>query len=62
MCAQLLLNPGDTAAMENPGYPRAASALTLNGGKVVGIGVDAEGIMTQELHAHPDVRLAYVTP
>ncbi|WP_083457948.1 MocR-like pyridoxine biosynthesis transcription factor PdxR [Herbaspirillum hiltneri] len=62
MCAQLLLNPGDTAAMENPGYPRAASALTLNGGKVVGIGVDAEGIITQELHAHPDVRLAYVTP
>lgn len=62
MCAQLLLNPGDTAAMENPGYPRAASALTLNGGKLVGIGVDAEGIITQELHAHPDVRLAYVTP
>ncbi|WP_016832456.1 PLP-dependent aminotransferase family protein, partial [Herbaspirillum lusitanum] len=30
MCAQLLLNPGDTAAMENPGYPRAASARRLD--------------------------------
>ncbi|WP_034294967.1 PLP-dependent aminotransferase family protein [Herbaspirillum sp. RV1423] len=62
MCAQLLLNPGDTAAMENPGYPRAASALMLGGGKVVGVGVDAEGIVTQELRAHREVRLAYVTP
>ncbi|ASU39035.1 GntR family transcriptional regulator [Herbaspirillum sp. meg3] len=62
MCAQLLLNPGDLAAMENPGYPRAASALTLTGGKVVGIGVDAEGLIAQELHAHRDIRLTYVTP
>lgn len=62
MCAQLLLNPGDLAAMENPGYPRAAAALTLTGGKVVGIGVDGEGIIVPELHAHPEVRVAYVTP
>lgn len=62
MCAQLLLNPGDLAAMENPGYPRAAAALTLTGGKVVGIGVDQEGLIARELHAHRDVRLAYVTP
>lgn len=65
MCAQLLLNPGDLAAIENPGYPRVASALTLVGAQLVGIDVDADGLMTTQLekmqHAH-DIRLTYVTP
>jgi len=65
MCAQLLLDPGQLAAMENPGYPRAAEAFSLAGGKVVGIGVDGDGLMTRQLQQLPqqrDVRLVYVTP
>ena len=64
MCAQLLLNPGDHAAIENPGYPRVASALTLVGAKLVGIEVDADGLRTtqlEQLQQH-DIRLTYVTP
>jgi GntR family transcriptional regulator/MocR family aminotransferase len=62
LCAQLLLNPGEAAAMENPGYPRAASALLLAGAKLTGISVDAQGLVTQELAAHKKTRMVYVTP
>lgn len=61
-CAQLLLNPGEVAAIENPGYPRAAAALSLAGARLCGIGVDAEGLITQQLRAHTEARLVYVTP
>lgn len=66
MCAQLLLNPGDLAAIENPGYPRAVAALTLNGARIAGIDVDAEGLRIQQLQQWQqqghNVRLVYVTP
>lgn len=62
LCAQLLLDPGATAAMENPGYPRAAGALRLAGAQVTGIEVDAEGLVTQQLAALDKVRLVYTTP
>ena len=62
MCAQLLLNPGELAAMENPGFHRAASSLALAGAEVIGIDVDGDGLITQQLQQQPDVRLVYVTP
>ncbi|MFL9923988.1 PLP-dependent aminotransferase family protein [Herbaspirillum lusitanum] len=62
MCAQLLLNPGELAAMENPGYPRAASAMRLAGARICGIDVDEQGLVAAQLHAQPEARLAYVTP
>ncbi|MBB3213140.1 GntR family transcriptional regulator/MocR family aminotransferase [Herbaspirillum sp. Sphag1AN] len=65
MCAQLLLNPGDLAAIENPGYPRVASALTLVGAQLLGIDVDSDGLMTaqlEQLQQNHDIRLTYVTP
>lgn len=62
LCTQLLLDPGAKAAMENPGYPRAAGALRLAGAEVAGIDVDAEGLVTDQLANLPDVRLVYTTP
>ena len=62
LCAQLLLDPGATAAIENPGYPRAASALTLAGAQLAGIAVDDQGLVMQELAARKEIGLVYVTP
>lgn len=61
-CAQLLLNPGELAAIENPGYQRAGAALALAGARLCGIAVDAEGLVTGQLQAHSAARLVYVTP
>jgi GntR family transcriptional regulator/MocR family aminotransferase len=65
MCTQLLLDQGDLAAIENPGYIRAAEVLSLTGGSISGISVDSEGLQTaqlQQLQQQRDVRLVYVTP
>ncbi len=62
LCTQLLLDPGAKAAIENPGYPRAANALRLAGATVTGIAVDEEGLVTDQLAAERNVRLVYTTP
>jgi GntR family transcriptional regulator/MocR family aminotransferase len=62
LCAQMLLNPGDVAVVENPGYPRAAAAIALTGARLHGVGVDAHGMVTDDLPAGRRHRLAYVTP
>jgi GntR family transcriptional regulator / MocR family aminotransferase len=61
--ALLLMNPGDTAWMEDPGYPGARAALELAGAVIVNIPVDAEGLrVAVGLRFAPTSRLAYVTP
>ena len=62
VCAQLLLSPGDTAAVENPGYRAAAGAIANAGVKLIGIAVDGEGLQSAQLKYHPHCRLVYVTP
>lgn len=62
LCAQLLLQVGDCAAMENPGYRAAGHALASAGARLVGIGVDAQGLRCDDLEQLKDCRLAYVTP
>jgi GntR family transcriptional regulator/MocR family aminotransferase len=62
LCAQLLLQAGDCAAMENPGYRAAGHALASAGARVVGIGVDQDGLRCDDLVPLPDCRLVYVTP
>jgi GntR family transcriptional regulator / MocR family aminotransferase len=59
----LLLDPGDTAWMEEPGFPGARSALLGAGARIVPVRVDADGLDVdagerRAVHA----RLAYVTP
>lgn len=58
LCARLLLNVGDTALVEDPGYPGAARIFELTGACVQGVPVDACGMQTA---AMPAAKLAYVT-
>lgn len=61
--ALLLLNPGDQAWMEDPGYPGARTALELAGAQIVYVPVDSEGLRVDAgVRRAPDARLAYVTP
>lgn len=62
LCAQLLVEPGDGIAVENPGYRAAGHAFALAGGRLHGVPVDGEGIDCQALNALGDCRVAYVTP
>jgi GntR family transcriptional regulator/MocR family aminotransferase len=62
LCAQLLVEPGDGVAIENPGYRAAGHAFAVAGAKLHGVAVDSEGIDCNELNGLSDCRLAYVTP
>jgi GntR family transcriptional regulator/MocR family aminotransferase len=60
LLARVLLEPGDVVAVEDPGYPPPRRAFTAAGARVVGVPVDAEGLVVDRL---PDTaRLVYVTP
>lgn len=62
LCAQLLLQPGDGVAVENPGYRAAGHAFAMAGATLRGVPVDAEGMDCARLTEMPECRLAYVTP
>ncbi|WP_095164966.1 PLP-dependent aminotransferase family protein [Pseudomonas sp. Irchel 3H3] len=62
LCAQLLVEPGDGVAVENPGYRAAGHAFAVAGARLHGVAVDSEGIDCAELDRVTDCRLAYVTP
>jgi GntR family transcriptional regulator/MocR family aminotransferase len=62
LCARLLVEPGGVALMEEPGYPSARAALRAAGAVVRGISVDADGLVVDELSAHTEARLLYLTP
>ncbi len=61
--AVLLLDRGDAAWIEDPGYPGARAALELGGASVVPVPVDREGLNVEAgLRRAPRARFAYVTP
>ena len=61
--ARLLLNPGDPAWLEQPGYPGAAAVLRAAGAKICGVPVDAEGMnLERGTGRWPRPKLVYVTP
>ena len=60
LLARVLVEPGSTAVVEEPGYPQARLILAANGARVVGAPVDAEGLVVDAIPA--DARLVYVTP
>ena len=63
LCARLLLNPGDQAVLENPGYLGARRALLAAGAELISCPVDQQGLMVKELDNLADnPRLIYVTP
>ncbi|MEX3776729.1 PLP-dependent aminotransferase family protein [Pseudomonas sp. MYb118] len=63
ICLRLIINPGDSVWMENPGYPGARQIMQGVGANIVDVPVDGSGMDVSEgirLAAH--ARLAYVTP
>jgi GntR family transcriptional regulator/MocR family aminotransferase len=63
LAARVLLDPGETAWVEDPGYFGARGAWTAAGVRCASIPVDAEGLCVAhgELSA-PEARMAYVSP
>ncbi|MFD2421247.1 MocR-like pyridoxine biosynthesis transcription factor PdxR [Amycolatopsis pigmentata] len=55
-----VLSPGDLVAVEEPGYQRAVRTLSAAGLRVVGVGVDTEGLRTAAIPA--GARAVYCAP
>ena len=63
LSARLLLDPGDAAWIEEPGYAGARAALLGAGARVEPVPVDVDGLDVAAGEARcPCARLAYVTP
>jgi GntR family transcriptional regulator/MocR family aminotransferase len=63
LLARMLLDPGDAAWIEEPGYPGARAALLAAGARLVPVPVDADGLdVAAGIVRAPEARLAYVTP
>ena len=63
LCARVLLDPGDAAWVEDPGYRGARAALLGAGAELVPVPVDAEGLDVEAGVARgAGARLACVTP
>lgn len=63
LAARMLLDPGDAAWIEDPGYHGARNALLAAGAYLVPVPVDAEGIsVSQGRVLAPQARLAAIAP
>jgi GntR family transcriptional regulator/MocR family aminotransferase len=63
LLAYVWLNEGETAAVEEPGYPGVRLSLLARGAVVQPVPVDADGLSVDHLAAlRPVPRLVYVTP
>ena len=63
LIARMLIDPGDTVWMEEPGYLGARAAFLGGGANLVGVPVDDEGLNVEAGRARKDrPRLIYVTP
>ena len=60
LLARVMLAPGDTVAVENPGYPPADDILRSLDLQVAGVPVDADGLVVDAIP--PQARMVYVTP
>jgi GntR family transcriptional regulator/MocR family aminotransferase len=60
LLAAAVLQPGDRAGIEEPGYPVGRSILTARGATVLPSPVDSHGLVTATLPG--DLRLVYTTP
>ena len=63
LAAQVLLDRGNKAFVEQPGYMGTFMAVTSSGGKVVPIHIDDEGLDIEYAQQHhPEARAAFITP
>lgn len=60
LIARILLEPGDTVAVEDPGWMPVARLFAALGATVAGVPVDDQGLVVDQLPA--SARLVYVTP
>jgi GntR family transcriptional regulator / MocR family aminotransferase len=60
LVARVLLRPGDTVAVEDPGYPPIRRLFISLGIRVIAVPVDANGIVVDRLPA--GAKVVYVTP
>ena len=64
LVARVLLDPGDVACVEDPGYPAVRGVLAGVGARVAPVGLDGEGVHVPDAPARGSgtPRLIYVTP
>ena len=63
LAARVLLDPGDTAVVEEPGYEGARRAFEAAAAKLVFVPADDDGLRSEDLiGAAPRARVAHVTP
>jgi GntR family transcriptional regulator / MocR family aminotransferase len=63
LTAQMTLDPGDSAWIEEPGYLGARAAFIGAGARLTPVPLDGDGIdVAAGLRQAPDARLCYVTP
>src|SRR5581483_2963044 len=63
LVSRLLIDPGDPAWVEEPGYPGIRATLLASGAQPVPVPVDEDGLNVQAgLARAPNARLVYVTP
>jgi GntR family transcriptional regulator/MocR family aminotransferase len=60
LVARVLLETGDTVAVEEPGYPPVGRLFAALGARVAAVPVDGEGLIVDRLP--PSARIVYVTP
>lgn len=64
LVTRVLIERGDSVAIEEPGYVGAKKAFEVQGAQLIGIPVDNAGIVVDRLKMPqlPDFKLVYVTP
>src|SRR5262249_30152642 len=60
--AMAVLNPGDAAWIEDPGYHQARRVFTLASAKIIPKPLDREGIVIARSSGEPLPRIIYITP
>ncbi len=59
---KVLLEPGETLALEKPCHPMLPKLLSANGVQIAYVGTDNDGMLVDELSALKNVRAVYATP
>src|SRR6266581_2291387 len=62
MSAMALVNPGEAAWIEDPGFHQARRVFTFVGAKIVPKPIDHEGMVIARLRKEPLPRIIYITP
>jgi GntR family transcriptional regulator/MocR family aminotransferase len=62
ICALALINPGEVAWIEDPGFYQARRVFGFAGAKVVPRPIDREGIVIAQRSKQPTPKIIYVTP